>query len=94
MYLKNFIRQRDNLFKFIGANFAIVNSRSKKVYIARKWKETLLVASIWFVIALVRALPQGFSTKIPVLTLDNNDNNDNNGDGNLIPQILKFTLIR
>ena len=34
------------------------------------------------------------STKIPVLTLDNNDNNDNNGDGNLIPQILEFTLIR
>ena len=72
MHLRNFCRQRDNLFKFIGANFAIVNSRSKKVYIARKWKETLLVASIWFVIALVRALPQGFSTKIPVLNIENN----------------------
>ena len=72
MHLKNFDRPRDNLFNLISANLAIVNSRSKKVYTARKWKETLLVASVWFFITLARALPQGFSTKIPVLNIANN----------------------
>jgi len=72
MHLKHFGKPGDSLFKLIIANLVFINSRSKKVYTARKWKETLLVASVWFVIALVRVLPEGFSTKIPVLNVANN----------------------
>jgi hypothetical protein len=72
MHLKHFGRPEDTLLKLISSNLAIMNSRPKKVYTARKWKESLLVASVWFVVALTRALPEGFSTKIPVLNIANN----------------------
>jgi CDP-glucose 4,6-dehydratase len=72
MHSKHFSSQENSLFQLIRRNLVILNSRSKKVYTARKWKETLLVASVWFVIALSRALPEGFSTKIPVLNIANN----------------------
>jgi hypothetical protein len=72
MYLKHFGRTRNSLLQLIAANLAILNSRSIKVYSARKWKETILVASVWFLVAVIRALPEGFSTKIPVLNIANN----------------------
>jgi hypothetical protein len=72
MHLKHFGSQGYILLKLASANLAIMNSRSKRVYTTRKWKETLLVASLWFVIALTRALPEGFSTKIPILNIANN----------------------
>jgi|UPI00048D4AF6 hypothetical protein len=72
MHLKHFGRPADNILKFISANLVTINGKSKKVYTARKYNETLLVASVWFVIALARVLPEGFSTKIPALDIANN----------------------
>jgi hypothetical protein len=72
MHLKYFGKPENALLKSISANLAIINGRTTEVYTARKWKESLLVASVWLVIALTRVLPEGFSTRIPVLNIQNN----------------------
>ncbi len=53
------------------SNLARFNGRPNQGYLVRSLKESSLVASIWFVIALNHSLPSGLSSKIPILNLEN-----------------------
>ena len=72
MQMKHSRRPGHNLFQIMNTNLVNINGRRPKVYTTRKWNETFLIASIWFITALIRALPDGISTKIPVLNIANN----------------------
>jgi hypothetical protein len=72
MQLKLIGQGSHNSIQRIKRHLATINDRAAHVYNARNWKESALVASVWFFIALYRALPDGLSTKIPVLNIENN----------------------
>jgi CDP-glucose 4,6-dehydratase len=64
------IRSRESVRK-LTMYLATVNDKATQVYSYRNLKETILIATLWFVIALNRALPDGISTKIPILNIKN-----------------------
>jgi CDP-glucose 4,6-dehydratase len=77
--IEDFFRRREKQFnirsqesvKKLTKYLATINGKSSGVYTFRNWRETILIATLWFVIALNRALPEGITTKIPVLNLEN-----------------------
>ena len=71
MQLRLIGKRSHNSIQRITRFLARINGRGAYVYNARNWKESIFVASVWFFIALYHALPDGASTKIPVLNLEN-----------------------
>lgn len=71
MELKLISKRSHNSIQRITTYLASINGTAVNFYNARNWKESILVASVWFFIALHRALPDGISTKIPVLNIEN-----------------------
>lgn len=77
MRIKQFSKRAIDSVKLIDIYLAKINGKAVQVYSARNWKESFFVVSVWFVIALSRALPEGISTKIPVLNMGNNASPEN-----------------
>jgi hypothetical protein len=72
MLLKRPRARTDNSRNRMVIQISNLNGKSYNLYKVRSWKETILIVSVWFVVAFNRALPEGLSTKIPVLNIENN----------------------
>ena len=75
--MTNFLNHRKPVFTNFRSTIARVNDKSRHGYILRSFTESIFAALIWFGIALIRALPEGLSSKIPILNLENTASAEN-----------------